>query len=615
VNSLPKYADLFPAFHVSSLQRLLVRLWRHLARRHQYQFGLLLVLMTVSALAEVVSLGAVLPFLGILINPEAVLAHPWVSNVAQRWNITVAEQLILPITIGFISLILIAGAIRILLLWSNTRLVIAMGTDLSCQVYRKTLFQPYTIHTTRNSSEMISGMLFKIYSVVYGVLIELLTLISSALLLVAVTLTLFAINPLMSAVAGIGFGGSYALIAIVTRRRLNQNGQRIAYEQTRLMKLLQEGLGGIRDVLLSGAQSIYCDAYRKSDHPMRKAYADNLFIAQTPRFIMEGLGAALIALLAYYFSQKQGLGSSLPALGALVLGAQRLIPAMQHIFSAWSSIIGGQAALADLLELLDQRIPEETMDTGVVLPALPFQNYIRFEDVRFRFSIDGPWVLDGFNLSIPKGARVGLVGSTGSGKSTALDLLMGLLMPTDGKFLVDDQPISGSLVRPWQQNISHVPQDIYLADATFTENIAFGIPLQKINLERVRDAARQAQIADFIESKPEGYNAFVGERGIRLSGGQTQRIGIARALYNEVTVLVFDEATSALDNTTEQSVMDAIGGLGRDLTILIIAHRISTVRNCDNIVELEKGCVVAQGTYEQLIARSPSFRQMVETGD
>jgi ABC-type multidrug transport system fused ATPase/permease subunit len=222
-------------------------------------------------------------------------------------------------------------------------------------------------------------------------------------------------------------------------------------------------------------------------------------------------------------------------------------------------------------------------------------------------------VLDNLNLAIPKGARVGFVGSTGSGKSTMLDLLMGLLTPTKGQILVDDEPIKGSRIREWQKSIAHVPQNIFLADTTLAENIAFGVPFKAIDFNKVRQAARQAQIANFIESRPEGYNAFVGERGIRLSGGQRQRIGIARALYKQASVLVFDEATSALDNVTEQSVMDAIEGLDRDLTILLIAHRLTTVRHCDIIVELEHGRVVAQGSYEQLIKNSTSFSTMAKT--
>jgi ATP-binding cassette subfamily B protein len=270
--------------------------------------------------------------------------------------------------------------------------------------------------------------------------------------------------------------------------------------------------------------------------------------------------------------------------------------------------VGSRASLAGTIELLDQPLPADVLQPTSA--PLRFQKDIRFNAVRFRYTNDGPWVLDGLNLVISKGARVGFVGSTGSGKSTTLDLLMGLLMPTQGVLLVDGHPIRGKRIRAWQRTIAHVPQNIFLADTTLAENIAFGVPRGDIDMDRVRQVARQAQIAEFIESRPEGYNAYVGERGIRLSGGQRQRIGIARALYKQATVLVFDEATSALDNATEQSVMDAITALNRDLTVLLIAHRLTTVRRCDSIVELEGGRVVAQGTYDQLLERSPSFRSI-----
>jgi ABC-type multidrug transport system fused ATPase/permease subunit len=368
-------------------------------------------------------------------------------------------------------------------------------------------------------------------------------------------------------------------------------------------------LGGIRDVLLDGTQTVYCDIYRQADHPLRHAQGSNVFIGGSPRPVMEALGMVLIAALAYALSrQVGGIATALPVLGALALGAQRLLPALQQIYSAWAAIAGNHASLADIIALLDQPLPAELLKPA---PApLSFQDSIRFDAVRFRYSNDGPWVLDGLNLTIPKGARVGFVGSTGSGKSTTLDLLMGLLIPTEGEILVDAQPISVNRFRALQQSIAHVPQSIYLADTTLAENIAFGVPPDTIDLDRVQQAARQAQIADFIESSPDGYQAYVGERGIRLSGGQRQRIGIARALYKQASVLVFDEATSALDNTTEKSVMDAIKGLSSDLTILLIAHRLTTIRRCDTIVELEHGRIVAQGTYEQLLECSPSFRKM-----
>ena len=334
-----------------------------------------------------------------------------------------------------------------------------------------------------------------------------------------------------------------------------------------------------------------------------------MYISTSPRFAMETLGIVVIAGLTYGLSrQSGGLATALPVLGALAVGAQRLLPALQQGYNAWSSVASCEASLEKTIELLDQPLPAELLQPAP--EPLHFQEAIRFESVSFRYTHDGPWVVDDLDFSIRKGTRVGIVGSTGSGKSTTLDLLMGLLMPNDGEVLVDGSPITGNRIRAWQRTIAHVPQSIYLADTTLAENIAFGVPREAIDFERVKQAAAQAQIAEFIDGLPNGYDVSVGERGIRLSGGQRQRIGIARALYKQASVLVFDEATSALDNATEQAVMEAISRLDCNLTIVLIAHRLTTVRHCDTIIELQNGRLVAQGTYDQLIECSPSFRSM-----
>ena len=568
----------------------------------------------VSAFAEIASLGAVLPFIAALTEPERLLQWPLMRRFAQALGVQTAGQLLLPITLGFIAIALASGAVRMLLLWASARVTFSSGADLSSEVYRRTLYQPYSVHVARNSSEVISGITNKVGGTVLGVMFPVMTLISSGVSLCATLATLLIIDPWVALGAGLGFGACYGLITWFSRRRLRDNSRRIATEYTFVVKALQEGLGGIRDVLLDGSQPVYSEVYRRAEKSLRRAQGDNVFMGQSPRYSMEALGMVLIAILAYALSrQSHGVAAALPVLGALALGAQRLLPALQQVYGAWASIAGSHALLEDTIDLLDQPLPE---DAARPRPGpLPFRNEIKLEGICFRYAGEGPWVLDHLDLAIPQGARVGLVGGTGSGKSTLLDLLMGLLQPTEGLISIDGQVLGGSTVRAWQACIAHVPQSIFLADTTLWQNIAFGTPPHAIDPERVRAAARHAQICDFIDSMPQGFDSLVGERGVRLSGGQRQRIGIARALYKEASVLVLDEATSALDNSTERLVVDAINGLSRDLTVLMIAHRLSTVRNCDTILELEHGRLVAQGTYDHLLETSPSFRRMASAGD
>lgn len=570
---------------------------------------LLVGLMFVSVFAEILTLGAVLPFIAVLAAPDLVFQHSLASDVVQFLGINSADELVLPLTVGFVAAALLSGAVRMGLAWASTRFTFSVGSELSIEIYRRTLYQPYQVHIARSSSEVISGITNKVGNTMLGTLLPFVTLLSSLLLMTAIMLTLVTVNPQVALIAAGGFGASYGLITWFTRRKLLTNGERIAREHTQVVKALQEGLGGIRDVLLDGTQPVYCSTYKLADRPLRLAQGRNVFIAQSPRYAMEAFGIVLIASLAYGLSLRSGgIAAALPVLGALALGAQRMLPALQQGYAAWATMVGSQSLLADTIELLDQPMPEES-DQPPPAP-LDFKRSIRFDKVHFRYNDDAPWVLSGLSLTIAKGSRVGFVGGTGSGKSTTMDLLMGLLKPTEGVILVDERPLVGEAVRAWRRTIAHVPQSIFLADATLAENIAFGVPRHAIDMERVRFAAEQAQLAEFIESRSEGYGAYVGERGVRLSGGQRQRIGIARALYKQASVLVLDEATSALDNVTEQSVMDAIENLDRGLTILLIAHRLTTVRRCDTIVELDRGHVVAQGTYDELLQSSSSFRRM-----
>ena len=580
---------------------LLKRLWIHIGPYRQRQLGLLLILMLLAAFAEIVSIGAVLPFLGILTAPERIYQLPAIKPLIQALQITEPLQLLLPLTIAFGVAAFLAGAMRLILLWFSTRLSFATGADLSIYIYRRTLYQPYAVHCARNSSEVINGISTKANGVIYSTIIPTLMLISSSVMLVTILIALLAVDPVIALTAFGGFGLIYGCIIRLTRKQLLIDSQRVASESNHVIKSLQEGLGGIRDVLIDGSQATYCHIYRTADIPLRRAQGTSLVINQSPRYGMEALGMVLIAILAYSLAQQtDGVARAIPILGALALGAQRLLPVLQQAYSAWSSIQGSQASLQDTLELLDQPLPG--IADQLVSHSLPFKHSISLKQLDFRYSPETPFVLKQINLTISKGSRVGIIGTTGSGKSTLLDIVMGLLQPTGGELLIDDVIVTLANHRAWQTHIAHVPQAIFLADSTIEENIAFGVPKDQIDHERVKQAAQQAQIAESIESWPKQYQTFVGERGIRLSGGQRQRIGIARALYKKADVIIFDEATSALDSETEQAVMQAIERLSQDLTILIIAHRLTTLKNCTQIVELGDGEIKRIGTYQQIVS-------------
>jgi ATP-binding cassette subfamily B protein len=469
-------------------------------------------------------------------------------------------------------------------------------------MYRRTLFQPYSVHVSRNTSEIIDGISIKSTAIANGVVMPLLYIFSSAIMTGLIVGILLILAPETTLIAFGIFGLIYLAVIKLTRKQLLIDSKNIASESTQVIKSLQEGLGGIRDVLIDGTQNTFCRIYQKSDFVLRRSYASSSFISVSPRFAVEALGMLMIATLAYFLAkQPNGVTQAVPILGALALAAQRLLPLMQQAYSSWSNLRQNQYSLKDTLEFLDQPLPIELDSSSA---PIEFAKDIALDKISFSYSAGAQPILQDLSLTITKGSRIGFIGETGSGKSTLLDIVMGLLQPSTGSLKIDGAIVDAQNLRAWQKHVAHVPQSIFLADGTIAENIAFGLPLDQIDEIRVRQAAEQAQIHDIIEKLPNGYQTMVGERGVRLSGGQRQRLGIARAIYKQADVIIFDEATSALDNDTEKAVMEAIDQLSNELTILIIAHRLTTLKNCSQIIELDKGSVKRVGKYDQLIGFS-----------
>lgn len=579
----------------------IANLWSFINNSRRLQFIFVFFLMTVAALAEVVSIGAVLPFLGILTAPEAIFDNANFQSLIDFLGVNEPNQLILPITLLFIIAAFFSGLMRVILLWAQTRWSHAIGADISFMVYSKTLHQPYLTHLQRNSSELIAGITTKVNNVAYQVIQPLIVVLSSFLILIAVLTVLISINPLIAITTFFGFGLIYLLIIFISTKRLNIDSKRISKEQSQVVKSLQEGLGGIRDVIINNSQDLYAKIYRNSDIPLRRAIANVHILSGAPRYAIEALGMIFIAIIAYLMvTNNESTSQVVPFLGALAIGAQRLLPVLQMGYQSWITFIGHMEPLQDVLDLLNQEMENlETIEAKK--EKIEFKSSIKLEKIKFKYNSGSEMVLRNIDLEVKKGSMVGIIGTTGSGKTTLIDVIMGLLQPTKGKIYVDNIPVNKKNIADWQMKIAHVPQHIYLSDSSVKENIAFGEKKEEIDMDKVYSCAEAAELTDVIKNLERGFDTDVGERGARLSGGQRQRLGIARALYKEADILVLDEATSALDILTEGLIMKAIENLNSNITCFLIAHRLETLKNCTQIITLEHGEIISTGVYEEII--------------
>ena len=604
-----------PSNHTKSTSILqdLRQLWLHLSPRHHWQLGLLLVALVLSSFSEMVSVGAIYPFLSALGNAQEVLQEPNLQPVFDLLRIDTPQRLVLIMALGFIGILGLANGLRLLTLNLRYRIAAAIGVDISSQAYYTTLYQPYSFHVQQNSSDLIQIITLDVNQLTNGVLIPLADLIANSILAPALILTLILLDWRIALGVALILGTAYIVLFRARQKQLRRNSAVFSQAGQLKVQIAQESIGGIREVLLDHSQPFFHSAYHRNEQLLARAQVSNLIISTTPIYLIEFIALGSITLLAVGLGRGGDFSQVVAILGSLALGAKRLVPALQTLFSSLSSIQGSRVSLARVLVALNRSIDPMLVMSGV--EPLGLHRNLRLEGIWFRYGDEGDWILRDLNLKIAAKTSVAFVGSTGSGKSTTADLILGLLQPEKGQILVDGIPLQGERLPQWHAAVAHVPQQIYLSDGTLTANIAFGVPEQEIDLGQVRRAAKLAQIAEFIEGLPAGYDTYVGERGVRLSGGQRQRIGIARALYKQASVIVFDEATSALDNATEREVMAAIEELSGELTIILIAHRLSTVERCDLVVELSQGRVVAQGSYQELMAQSVSFQQMAGLKD
>jgi ABC-type multidrug transport system fused ATPase/permease subunit len=458
-----------------------------------------------------------------------------------------------------------------------------VGNDVAQRIWEGILSEPYEAHLYRNGAEVLGG-LENLRQLSFMVLEPAMQGLAASVLSIMIAAFLLAVDPVATSI----FAGTalaiYVLTGLATQSRLRRNSAELAAATTARIKVVQEGLGAIRDVILSRSQGVFQHELRQILDGYRHAYVSNSLIAVAPRFLLEAGGVAAIVCVALVASSRpEGLMGAIPILGALALGGQRLLPLLQQAFAGWSRSAGNTRSLADVVALM-MRNPMSAgpADNGM---AIGFANEITFNRVSFQYR-NRPPAVEEVSFSIRRGERVGIDGESGAGKSTVLDLLMGLLVPTTGEIRIDGVLLGDSTRLAWQARIAHVPQSIYLMDDTIAANIAFGVAADRIDGKRLRDAAEAAYLQDFIESLSDGYNTRVGERGLNLSGGQRQRVGIARALYARAEILILDEATNALDDEAEAAILDAIANLGRDITLIAVAHRRSSLARCDQVITL-----------------------------
>ena len=588
---------------------MLLELFKKISTTRKHQLVGIFLLMLVGAIAELMTLGAVVPFIAVMTDVN-VLQNYQVFRIAEEYTGALDNQsLRLYVAIAFAGIAILTGLIRIILTWSTHSFVYGLGNDIATRTYENILQKPYKFHIGTNSSKLV-GSFNNIQLLIENVIFHVMRASVSVVLAVSILTALVFIAPGIVLLAMFGFGAIFLAARLTTGRFLKRNSAVIAEMQSKRIQAILEGIGSIRDIIIGRTQSVFTGRFHEFDRRFQNAHATNESIGRIPRFVVEALGMATIAFVALILTDKpDSTLAALPILGALALGAQKLLPLFQDIFEAWAHSTGYRDIMEEVLGYMDTPASESSTP-AVSAKRQKFENNISLENVTFQYLQKGQPVLKNANLNISKGSVIGIIGETGSGKSSLTDIILGLLKPTSGSMKIDGRDVAQTGLQEWHDQIAHVPQSVFLQDNSIASNIAFGVEPEDIDYDRVWEAAKLAKLDNFITGLTEGLETQVGDRGARLSGGQIQRIGIARALYKGAEVLVFDEATSALDTKTEASVMNALREIAADRTIIIVAHRISTLSYCDMIIEIKDGQIVKKPKSElQIVQNEEISRQ------
>ncbi len=568
----------------------------------------------VMSVVDMVGIASIFPFLSVISNPKIIETSSKLKMVYDKFGFTDKGAFLIALGGLTFVLLVISDVVRALVNIAILRVTWLKRQTISTRLLSQYLYSPYTFFLNRNSSQLVNYLVSEVAKVVSDVLIPCMQIFARSLLAILVLGLLFAVDYIVATVVVVVIGGGYTMIYMFTRKQLSHVGEKSIVHNQRMYKVLYEAFGGIKDVKLLGKEQAFIAQYSSSVKELVRCYSDRFLVAQFPRYAFEIIAfGGILFIITYLILIKKDYQQVIPLVGLYAFAAFRLMPTLQMIFQDFTSLKFARSALDRIhLDFFNCTVDHSQKAADIVGP-LPFQHHIKFCNVTFQYPKAQKPVIQDLNLTIKINTTIGLVGSTGAGKTTLIDILLGLLRPVNGELTVDDVTLSEDNLRMWQKNIGYVPQHIYICDDTVKRNIAFGVPDNEIDGQAVLIAAKQANIHDFVEKElPQQYETEVGERGIRLSGGQRQRIGIARALYRNPSLIVFDEATSALDGITEDVILEAIHHLAHKKTIVIIAHRLSTVKECDCIYFLEQGRIVSQGTYQELLAGNPSFRKMAK---
>lgn len=589
-------------------------LFQILTQDQQKKLLSLQVLVVFMAFSEVASVAAIGAFMALVGNLSQLLeTEGYVAKLYLISGIGSPRAFLFWIGIAALGVLVVASAISIFTTWRLSLYAQQVGADLSSRLYRHYMQQPWLFHASGSSSQLTNKIVQETTRITNNIIQPLMQINAKSIMAFFIAIGVFLFNPLVAFVGITVFGVAYFLLYRTIKRKLSKNGSRMTETNRLRFKLMNEGFGGIKDTLLLGRQADFNQRFESASYRFGRARGINQALSTVPRYVMELIAFSVVIFLVLYLLRTYdgNLNNALPVLSIYALAGFKLLPAFQAIYSNVTMIRGNLAAFDGLEKDFKASRETKQLDITTEKERVSTKECIELEGIFFTYPGKEEAALKGLSMSIPVNQNIGIVGASGSGKSTVIDVLLGLIEPEQGVLKVDGEIITADKKRAWQNNIGFVAQTIFLSDASILENIAFGLPINKIDKDLVRKAAALAHLDELINDLPEGLSTRVGERGIQLSGGQRQRIGIARALYGNAEVLVFDEATSALDGITEKLVMDSVAELSGSRTIIMIAHRLSTVRNCHCIYFMKSGHIVDKGTYAELLMRNDDFKAMV----